>query len=247
MGRGIAVVFAYAGHPVKVVDFKARSEDDFKKLEAECVRRNPRRAREPRVPSACSTLRRSTPSSRASASCASRMRKRLLVRRRDLRRRAGSAGPQARSAGARLRTRRALADHRIDHIDHSGRRHLQRGRASGALPQRALAEPGLSGAAGRNVAGQAHRSGRHRAAEGDAGRHRQGAGRLRRAARLHRAAHPVAGDERSRAHGGGRRRQRRRHRQGDQIRLRLPLRRARRCWNSSTGAVATFCSMPAAI
>jgi len=37
MGRGIAVVFAYAGHDVKVVDFKARSEDDFKKLEAECL------------------------------------------------------------------------------------------------------------------------------------------------------------------------------------------------------------------
>lgn len=38
MGRGIAVVFAYAGYPVKVVDFKARSEADFKKLEAEALR-----------------------------------------------------------------------------------------------------------------------------------------------------------------------------------------------------------------
>ncbi|ARQ02354.1 3-hydroxybutyryl-CoA dehydrogenase [Pseudorhodoplanes sinuspersici] len=37
MGRGIAVVFAYAGHDVKVVDFKARSEDDFKKLEADAL------------------------------------------------------------------------------------------------------------------------------------------------------------------------------------------------------------------
>jgi 3-hydroxybutyryl-CoA dehydrogenase len=37
MGRGIAVVFAYAGHPVKVVDFKARSEADFKKLEVEAL------------------------------------------------------------------------------------------------------------------------------------------------------------------------------------------------------------------
>ena len=37
MGRGIAVVFAYAGHPVKVVDFKARSEDAFKKLEADAL------------------------------------------------------------------------------------------------------------------------------------------------------------------------------------------------------------------
>lgn len=32
MGRGIAVVFAYAGHPVALVDFKDRPEADFKKL-----------------------------------------------------------------------------------------------------------------------------------------------------------------------------------------------------------------------
>jgi 3-hydroxybutyryl-CoA dehydrogenase len=37
MGRGIAVVFAYAGHPVKLVDFKPRSETDFRKLEAEAL------------------------------------------------------------------------------------------------------------------------------------------------------------------------------------------------------------------
>jgi 3-hydroxybutyryl-CoA dehydrogenase len=37
MGRGIAVVFAYAGHPVQVVDFKPRSEADFRKLEAEAL------------------------------------------------------------------------------------------------------------------------------------------------------------------------------------------------------------------
>jgi 3-hydroxybutyryl-CoA dehydrogenase len=37
MGRGIAVVFAYAGHPVQVVDFKPRSEEDFRKLEAEAL------------------------------------------------------------------------------------------------------------------------------------------------------------------------------------------------------------------
>jgi 3-hydroxybutyryl-CoA dehydrogenase len=37
MGRGIAVVFAYAGHRVKLVDFKPRSADDFKKLEAEAL------------------------------------------------------------------------------------------------------------------------------------------------------------------------------------------------------------------
>ncbi len=37
MGRGIAVVFAYAGHPVKVVDFKPRSAENFRKLEAEAL------------------------------------------------------------------------------------------------------------------------------------------------------------------------------------------------------------------
>lgn len=37
MGRGIAVVFAYAGHPVKLVDFKPRSADDFRTLEAEAL------------------------------------------------------------------------------------------------------------------------------------------------------------------------------------------------------------------
>jgi len=37
MGRGIAVVFAYAGHPVKVVDFKPRGGEDFKTLETEAL------------------------------------------------------------------------------------------------------------------------------------------------------------------------------------------------------------------
>jgi 3-hydroxybutyryl-CoA dehydrogenase len=37
MGRGIAVVFAYAGHPVKVVDFKPRSGADFKRVETEAL------------------------------------------------------------------------------------------------------------------------------------------------------------------------------------------------------------------
>jgi 3-hydroxybutyryl-CoA dehydrogenase len=37
MGRGIAVVFAYAGYPVKLVDFKDRNEAEFRKLEAEAL------------------------------------------------------------------------------------------------------------------------------------------------------------------------------------------------------------------
>ena len=35
MGRGIALVFAYAGHPVSLVDFKPREVADFDRLEAE--------------------------------------------------------------------------------------------------------------------------------------------------------------------------------------------------------------------
>jgi 3-hydroxybutyryl-CoA dehydrogenase len=37
MGRGIAVVFAYAGHQVSVVDFKARTEDAFAALAGEAM------------------------------------------------------------------------------------------------------------------------------------------------------------------------------------------------------------------
>jgi 3-hydroxybutyryl-CoA dehydrogenase len=37
MGRGIAVVFAYAGHPVTIVDFKARPQPDFAKLAGEAI------------------------------------------------------------------------------------------------------------------------------------------------------------------------------------------------------------------
>jgi 3-hydroxybutyryl-CoA dehydrogenase len=37
MGRGIAVVFAYAGHPVSIVDFKPREPAAFEKLAAEAM------------------------------------------------------------------------------------------------------------------------------------------------------------------------------------------------------------------
>jgi 3-hydroxybutyryl-CoA dehydrogenase len=37
MGRGIAVAFAYAGHAVTMIDVKARSADQFAKLEAEAL------------------------------------------------------------------------------------------------------------------------------------------------------------------------------------------------------------------
>jgi 3-hydroxybutyryl-CoA dehydrogenase len=37
MGRGIAVAFAYAGHPVTMIDVKPRSEADFAKLEEDAL------------------------------------------------------------------------------------------------------------------------------------------------------------------------------------------------------------------
>src|ERR1043165_252415 len=37
MGRGIAVVFAYAGHAVTLVDFKPRNQAAFEKLSAEAL------------------------------------------------------------------------------------------------------------------------------------------------------------------------------------------------------------------
>src|SRR5512143_2781544 len=37
MGRGIAVAFAYAGHSVTMIDIKARSAEEFAKLEADAL------------------------------------------------------------------------------------------------------------------------------------------------------------------------------------------------------------------
>jgi len=37
MGRGIAVAFAYAGHPVVMIDVKPRTAEQFGKLKAEAT------------------------------------------------------------------------------------------------------------------------------------------------------------------------------------------------------------------
>jgi 3-hydroxybutyryl-CoA dehydrogenase len=37
MGRGIAAVFAYAGHPVEIVDFKPRPAEDFARIKSEAI------------------------------------------------------------------------------------------------------------------------------------------------------------------------------------------------------------------
>ena len=116
-----------------------------------------------------------------------------------------------------------------------------------ALSQRALAQPGLSDPAGRDFAGHSDRSRHHRTGQGAARRHRQGAGGLRGDARLHRAAHPGAGHERGGADGGGRRRQRRRISTRRSATVSAFATRCWACWNSSTGAAATFSITPAAI
>jgi 3-hydroxybutyryl-CoA dehydrogenase len=38
MARGLAIVFAYAGHPVSIVDLKARSDADFARVASEAIR-----------------------------------------------------------------------------------------------------------------------------------------------------------------------------------------------------------------
>ena len=37
MGRGIAVVFAYAGHEVTIVDFRQRTPEDFQRCRAQAL------------------------------------------------------------------------------------------------------------------------------------------------------------------------------------------------------------------
>ena len=49
MGRGIAVVFAYAGHPVTIVDFKPRDAKAFATLAAEAMDEVRGHADEPRA------------------------------------------------------------------------------------------------------------------------------------------------------------------------------------------------------
>ena len=42
MGRGIAVAFAYAGHAVTMIDIKARSPEQFARLEADALAKSER-------------------------------------------------------------------------------------------------------------------------------------------------------------------------------------------------------------
>ena len=157
MGRGIAVVFAYAGHPVTIVDFKPRGAAAFTTLAAEAM---------DEVRGTLTSLARCGLFDESNVgTIAARV---TVVPEAD----AGAALSSAfaifegipevldvkREALSACRcARRAAADHRLDHVDDPGRRPVGRRRWSGTVPQRALAQSGLSGAAGRAIAGCAHR------------------------------------------------------------------------------------------
>ena len=156
MGRGIAVAFAYAGHPVTLVDFKPRDAASFARLAAEAtdeVRGTlTSLARFGLFDDGQGRPHRGARGGRARSGAPGG----ALVRSGDLRRHPRGARSQARGAGARVGACRPAADHRLDHIDDPGRRSVGRGRASGTLPQRPLAQSGLSRAAGRAVARAKH-------------------------------------------------------------------------------------------
>ena len=162
MGRGIAVVFAYAGHNVTLVDFKARDGAAFDKLSADALERSAQHARHAREFRAV----------RSGSSRNARWRACRSWPKRRLQAALSSAAivfegvPEVldlkREALARaVEARRPDADHCVHHIDDSGRRSCRRGRTSRALPQRALAQSGVSRAAGRGLARQADRSRGH--------------------------------------------------------------------------------------
>ena len=87
MGRGIAVVFAYAGHDVVVVDFKPRARGDFQRLAARGAGRDPSAPGAVSPASACSTKRTvAAIADRVGGRCRKAMPARCaLLRRRDLR------------------------------------------------------------------------------------------------------------------------------------------------------------------
>ena len=164
MGRGIAVVFAYAGHEVALVDFKARDDAAFKKLSDDAL------AEVRNVlgtlasfglfdPAAVETLMARVsvvPEAKAQAALSSAsiifegVPEVLDLKREALARASKLAGPKPIIAST---TSTILVD------DLSRRR-----RAPRTLPQRALAQSGVPRAAGRGLARRAHRSGRSRRA-----------------------------------------------------------------------------------
>ena len=223
MGRGIAVAFAYAGHAVTMIDVKARSAEQFERLRP---RRSAKSENAGKHGAVWLADRRATPKpiiARVSVVPAHDMADAFPAPASCSKACLKLSSSSAR-CWRRLQMRRTRYRHRLDDIDHSGRRSLRRGRKSPTLSQCALAQSGLSDSAGRDFAGGSDRSRlSSRRVKASARGHRQSTGGVRRDARLYRAADPGPRHERGGADGGGRRRQRRGYRQGDPLRLWLPL------------------------
>ena len=174
MGRGIAVAFAYAGHAVIMIDVKARSAEQFSKLEAEALGE---------VGKTLASLSRFGLLAEADADA-------ILARVsvapvHDMAAALAGAGlvfegvPEVvelkrevlaaacKCVGPDIVIASTTSTILVDDLS-------RRGGKSKALSQRALAQSGLSDSAGRNLAGGCDRSRCHRAREGAAGGHRQG-------------------------------------------------------------------------
>ena len=119
MGRGIAVVFAYAGHRVKLVDFKPRERGCSESSQAEALAE----IRDMLVnlaTSACSIPPRSVPFSIAVASCRGEAPARSPpppLSSKACRKCSSSSARRWRAPPARG----PETDHRLDHLDHPGR------------------------------------------------------------------------------------------------------------------------------
>ena len=155
MGRGIAVVFAYAGHAVTLIDVKARSAEQFATARSRGARRNRQDACKP------DAVRHA---GRGDADAI--LARVAVVPAQDTAAALAGAGIVFEGVPEVVELKREVLaaaskcvgpdiDHRLDHVDDPGRRYLRRGRTSRTLSQRALAQPRLSDAAGRNVAGRA--------------------------------------------------------------------------------------------
>ncbi|MEY9794573.1 3-hydroxyacyl-CoA dehydrogenase [Bradyrhizobium ottawaense] len=207
MGRGIAVAFAYAGHQVTMIDVKARSAEDFAKLEADALGEvtktfaslsklgllteadvDPLIARVSVVPASQSGA------ALSEAGMVFEGVPEVVELKREV---LGSASRQVRPDTIMASTTSTIL---VDDL-------------SGAIvnPRRFLNVHWLNPAYLIPLVevspGRATDPRHRRRGQGTARRHRQGPGRLRGDARLHRSAHPGAGDERGRTHGRGRRRQ----------------------------------------
>ena len=150
MGRGIAIAFAYAGHRIALVDLSRARDDAWH----EAARRGA--GRDPRQPGtgwpqlgAIDAAQVAAIAARVELVDAGARARRARRRRAGVRRRARDAGRQARRVRA---AQPAVPRRRHPHVDHQQHPGDPAGRAGAparALPQHALAQPGLRDPGGR--------------------------------------------------------------------------------------------------